>query len=61
MKRKNLVKELNAEGCSLKRHVSKKTRAGWEEVFKKYSHLDISVDDTEWLDAPLVDEEAWEW
>ncbi len=41
--------------------VNKKPRAGWEEAFKKYSHPDISLDDTEWLDAPLVDEEVWEW
>ncbi len=60
LEEKELEFKIVDEGLLI-RPVNKKPRAGWEEVFKKYSHLDISFDDTEWLDAPLVDEQAWEW
>ncbi len=41
--------------------VNKKPRAGWEEIFTKYSHLDHPPSETDWLNNPLLDEEDWEW
>jgi antitoxin MazE len=40
----------------------KKPRQGWKEQFEKVQ-LDNSVYaiDKEWLDAPLVEDEEWEW
>lgn len=39
-----------------------KNREGWKEQFDNTlkSH-ELSESDLEWLDAPLVDEEDWEW
>lgn len=40
----------------------KKNRAGWKEQFDKALKSQESFEaDREWLDAPLVDEEDWEW
>ena len=40
----------------------KKNREGWKEQFDKALNSRESGDaDQEWLDAPLVDEEDWEW
>ena len=40
----------------------KKPRQGWKEQFDKALQAEDSGDsDQEWLDAPLVDEEDWEW
>lgn len=39
----------------------KKPREGWKEQFEKAVARELSLEDQEWLDAPLVDEEAWEW
>lgn len=40
----------------------KKPRQGWKEQFDKpLQNQDISESDQEWLDAPLVDNEEWEW
>lgn len=39
-----------------------KNRGGWKEQFDKALKSQESNDaDQEWLDAPLVDEEDWEW
>ncbi len=40
--------------------VNKKPRMGWEEIFIKNSHRNLPSNETEWLNAPL-DEEDWEW
>ncbi len=43
-------------------HPVKKNREGWKELFDKaLKSPESSVADQEWLDAPLVDEEDWEW
>lgn len=40
----------------------KKQREGWKEQFDKaLSSQKASKADQEWLEAPLVDEEDWEW
>jgi antitoxin MazE len=40
----------------------KKNREDWKEQFDKaFKSQELSESDQEWLDAPLVDEEAWEW
>ncbi|WP_024336600.1 AbrB/MazE/SpoVT family DNA-binding domain-containing protein [Desulfotignum balticum] len=40
----------------------KKNREGWKEQFDKaLKSRESSEVDQEWLDAPLVDEEDWEW
>ncbi|MEE4363281.1 MAG: AbrB/MazE/SpoVT family DNA-binding domain-containing protein [Desulfotignum sp.] len=40
----------------------KKNREGWKEQFyKALESQETSEADQEWLDAPLVDEEDWEW
>lgn len=40
----------------------KKIREGWKEQFDKaIESQELSESDREWLDAPLVDEEDWEW
>jgi len=40
----------------------KKPREGWKEQFDKaLSSQKFSRADQEWLEAPLVDEEDWEW
>jgi antitoxin MazE len=40
----------------------KKNREGWKEQFDKIRESrESSEADQEWLDAPLVDEEDWEW
>lgn len=40
----------------------KKNREGWKEQFDKaLKSWESSEVDQEWLDAPLVDEEDWEW
>jgi antitoxin MazE len=40
----------------------KKNREGWKEQFDNaLKSQESSEADQEWLDAPLVDEEAWEW
>ncbi len=40
----------------------KKPRQGWKKQFDKAIQLQESdYSDQEWLDAPLVDTEAWEW
>lgn len=40
----------------------KKNREGWKEQFDKALKSQESREaDQEWLDAPLVDEEDWEW
>ena len=41
---------------------TKKSREGWKEQFDKALHSqDSSEKDQEWLDAPLADDEDWEW
>jgi antitoxin MazE len=40
----------------------KKNREGWKEQFDKaLKSQESSEADQGWLDAPLVDEEDWEW
>ncbi len=40
----------------------KKNREGWKEQFDKaLKPQESSEAEQEWLDAPLVDEEDWEW
>lgn len=40
----------------------KKIRENWKEQFDKaIESQELSESDREWLDAPLVDEEDWEW
>ncbi|MBU1194888.1 MAG: AbrB/MazE/SpoVT family DNA-binding domain-containing protein [Proteobacteria bacterium] len=40
----------------------KNNRDGWKEQFDKVlKSQESSQADPEWLDAPLVDEEDWEW
>jgi antitoxin MazE len=40
----------------------KKNREGWKEQFDKaLKSPESSEPDQEWIDAPLVDEEDWEW
>ena len=40
----------------------KKPRQGWKDQFDKSLQTQgISESDQEWLDAPLVDDEDWEW
>ncbi len=40
----------------------KKPRDGWKEKFDiACSSQDSDSADNEWLDAPLVDDEEWEW
>jgi len=40
----------------------KKNREGWKEQFDKALKAQESGEaDQEWLDAPLVDDEDWEW
>ncbi|QTA79680.1 AbrB/MazE domain-containing protein [Desulfonema limicola] len=40
----------------------KKNREGWKEQFDKtLKSQDLNESDQEWLNAPLVDEEDWEW
>jgi antitoxin MazE len=40
----------------------KKIREGWKEQFDKaLKAQESSASDQEWLDAPLVAEEDWEW
>ena len=40
----------------------KKNREGWKEQFDKTPELqESSASDQEWLEAPLVAEEDWEW
>lgn len=40
----------------------KKNREGWKEQFDRaFKSRESSEADHEWLDAPLVDEEDWEW
>ena len=43
-------------------HPVKKHREGWKEQFDKVLQSQKSSKaDQEWLDAPLVNEEDWEW
>ena len=40
----------------------KTPREGWQEQFDRiFSPQESSEADQEWLDAPLADEEDWEW
>ena len=40
----------------------KKNREGWQEQFDKALKFQaLDEVDQEWLDAPLVEEEEWEW
>ena len=40
----------------------KKTRQGWKKQFDEAIQSQVSGhNDQEWLDAPLVDTEDWEW
>ncbi len=40
----------------------KKPRQGWKKQFDKARQLKkFDYSDKEWLDAPLVDAEEWEW
>lgn len=40
----------------------KKPREGWKEQFDRaLESRESTVADQEWLDAPLTDEEDWEW
>ena len=40
----------------------KKPREGWKKQFDKALQSQESISaEQEWLDAPLVDEEDWEW
>ncbi|MEA1921865.1 MAG: AbrB/MazE/SpoVT family DNA-binding domain-containing protein [Pseudomonadota bacterium] len=40
----------------------KKPRQGWKKQFEKAQLFsDANEIDNEWLDAPLVENEAWEW
>lgn len=34
---------------------------GWEEAAKAIGADGLSEEDREWLDAPLTDDEDWEW
>jgi len=40
----------------------KKPREGWKKQFEKVQLVNNSNEiDKEWLDAPLVEDEKWEW
>jgi antitoxin MazE len=40
----------------------RKPRQGWKEQFDKALHnVDMNESDQEWLGAPLLDDENWEW
>ncbi len=40
----------------------KKPREGWKKQFEKVQLVNNSNEiDKEWLDAPLVEDEEWEW
>ncbi len=40
----------------------KKPRQGWKKQFEKVQLVNNSNEiDKEWLDAPLVEDEEWEW
>jgi len=40
----------------------RKPRQGWKEQFEKGQSVDtVNILDQEWLDAPLIDNEEWEW
>jgi antitoxin MazE len=40
----------------------KKPRQGWKKQFEKVQLVDNANEiDKEWLDAPLVEDEEWEW
>jgi antitoxin MazE len=40
----------------------KKNREDWKEQFDKaFKSQELSESDQEWLDAPLVNDEDWEW
>ncbi len=39
----------------------KKNRQGWKKQFDEATQSQDSGHDQEWLDAPLVDTEEWEW
>ena len=40
----------------------RKLRQGWKEQFDKALHnVDMDEPNQEWLDAPLLDDEDWEW
>ncbi|PIE44938.1 MAG: AbrB family transcriptional regulator [Gammaproteobacteria bacterium] len=41
--------------------IRKKPRAGWEAIFTEQPQSDVPADDKEWIDAPLTDDEGWEW
>ncbi|PIE75211.1 MAG: AbrB family transcriptional regulator [Deltaproteobacteria bacterium] len=57
---KELDFEVVDEGLLI-RPVSKKARSGWEKIFIKHSDADDIYNSSEWLDAPLVSEDDWEW
>lgn len=43
-------------------HPVKKNREGWKELFDKANKsLKASEAEKQWLDAPLSDDENWEW
>ena len=43
-------------------HPIKKPREGWKKQFDKISkRQELSETDQEWLDAPLSNDEDWEW
>ena len=43
-------------------HPLSKPRQGWKKQFEKAHLADAANDiDQEWLDAPLVEDEDWEW
>ncbi len=43
-------------------HPVKKNREGWKELFDKTKKtLEASEAEKQWLEAPLSDDEDWEW
>ena len=43
-------------------HPAKKLRQGWKKQFESALQSQESAEiDHEWLDAPLVNDEGWEW
>lgn len=41
---------------------SQKPRKGWAEAIQvSQSHQGVEALDKEWLDAPLISDDAWEW
>ncbi len=60
LENKELVFRIVEEGLLIK--PAKKPRQGWKKEFDKaHTHKEADQIDKEWLEAPLVEEEDWEW